>query len=66
MSSEFERQIEVAVSAAVDLSEIEATIIDPAPLDEDEKAALWLYAEALGERRRESMLTGPALAPVES
>jgi hypothetical protein len=38
------------------LDEIDQTIIALAPVDEEEKAALWLYAEVLEERRNESML----------
>jgi len=51
-----QRQIARAVRAGVGLEEIETLVIDPAPVDEEEKAALWLYAEALVERRAESML----------
>ena len=34
----------------LDLDEIEHDIIEPAPIAEDEKSALWLYAQALSER----------------
>jgi hypothetical protein len=54
MVTGLQRQIARAVRAGVDLPEIEALVIEPAPVDEEEKAALWLYAEALIERRNES------------
>jgi hypothetical protein len=38
------------------LASTEEALIDPAPLDEEHKAALWLYAEALRERRSDGML----------
>jgi hypothetical protein len=57
MLSELQRRIAVAVLADADLDAIEATIINPAPLDEEQKSALWLYAEALFERRRDEMLS---------
>ncbi len=37
-------------------------MIEPAPLDEEQKAALWLYAEALEGQRHESMLVHAELA----
>jgi hypothetical protein len=52
MVSELHRQIAHAVRAGTDLDEIEATIIEQAPIGEDERSALWLYAQALGERPR--------------
>jgi hypothetical protein len=61
MVSELHRQIAAAVRTGTSLDRIEAAIIDPADLEDDEKAALWLYAEALGDRpvgKRE-----PALLP---
>jgi hypothetical protein len=45
-----------AVRAGVTIERIEETIIDRAPLDEEHKSALWLYAQALCERRRDGML----------
>jgi hypothetical protein len=53
MIPELHRQIAHAVLSGLDISEIEQDIIEPAPLAEDEKAALWLYAQALSERPRE-------------
>jgi len=66
MVSKRQRRIALAVAAGAELEEIEATIIDPAPVDEDQKAALWLYAEALEQRRRESMLAECELTPIGS
>jgi hypothetical protein len=51
-----QEQVEQAVRAGMDLDAIEQTIIEPAKIDEDQKAALWLYAEVLEGRRNESML----------
>ena len=59
MATQVQRRIIQAVKAGMDLDKIEETIIDPAPMEEDEKAALWLYAQALRERgsfTRESAL----------
>jgi hypothetical protein len=56
MDSALQREIARAVRAGFNLDEIEELVIDPAPLDEDQKAALWLYAEVLEWRRGESML----------
>ena len=50
------RQVAVAVRTGMRLDAIEETIIAPAPVDAEQKAALWLYAEALEARRSESML----------
>jgi hypothetical protein len=57
MVSRLQRRIAQAVRAGVDLDEIEELVIDPSPLDDEQKAALWLYAEALKDRRNESMPT---------
>jgi hypothetical protein len=54
--SELQRQIAEAFQNGADLEEIEAEIIDAAPADEDQRSALWLYAEALTERRSEATL----------
>ena len=45
-----QKQVAQAVRSGEDLATIEETIINPAPADEDEKAALWLYAQALRDR----------------
>jgi hypothetical protein len=50
MVSELHRRIAAAVRAGTSLDRIEDAIIDPADLEDDDKAALWLYAEALEER----------------
>ena len=54
-----QRRIIKAVKAGKDLATIEETIIDPAPMEEDEKAALWLFAQAV--RERDSLTRDPAL-----
>jgi hypothetical protein len=48
--SKLHRQIAQAVAAGHDIDEIELNIIEPAPIAEDEKSALWLFAQALSER----------------
>jgi hypothetical protein len=52
VSSDLHRQIAHAVRTGSDLDEIEQSIIEPAPIAEDEKSALWLYAQVLSERPR--------------
>jgi hypothetical protein len=63
MVSELVRQIADAVLAGAGVDAIEEAIIDPAPLDEEQKSVLWLYAQTLQERRSVGMLAGrePAL-----
>ena len=65
MVSELLRQIADAVLAGAGVDAIDAAIIDPAPLDEEQKSVLWLYAQALQERRSVGMLAErePALNP---
>jgi hypothetical protein len=61
MVSDLQRRVVEAVQIGAPLVEIESAIIEPAYLDEDEKAALWLYAEALLDRsghEREPALIG--------
>jgi len=61
MATQVQRQIIQALKDGMDLATIEEQIIDPAPMDdEDEKAALWLYAQAL--RERGTFTRAPALA----
>ena len=45
-----QRSIGRAVQAGARLEAIEREIIECAPLDEEEKSALWLYAEAVTDR----------------
>jgi len=56
MVSELVRQIAEMVLAGAGVDAIEDAIIDPAPLDEEQKSVLWLYAQALQERRSDGML----------
>jgi hypothetical protein len=51
MVSELLRQIADAVLAGAGIDAIDEAIIDPAPLDEEQKSVLWLYAQALQDRR---------------
>ena len=50
MVSDLHGRIAYAVRAGFELDEIEQNIIEPAPIAEDEKSALWLYAQVLSER----------------
>lgn len=55
------RRIRQAAQERIDLEDIERTIIDAAPLSEEEKSALWLYAQVRVERPsgdREPVLIG--------
>ena len=56
MVSELLRQIADAVRGGAGVDAIDEAIIDPAPLDEEQKSVLWLYAQALQERRSDGML----------
>ena len=56
MVSELLRQIADAVLAGAGVDAIDEAIIDPAPLDEEQKSVLWLYARALQGRRSDGML----------
>jgi hypothetical protein len=66
MVSELVRQIAEMVLAGAGVDAIEEGIIDPAPLDEEQKSVLWLYAQALQERRSDGMLAARELALTES
>jgi len=61
--SEYQRRIMMAALADASLDTIERTIVDQAPIDEDHKSALWLYAHALLERRRNGRLTSGLVLP---
>ena len=41
---ELRDEIELRLGLGKSLSEVQAELIDPVPLDEDAKAALWLFA----------------------
>ena len=64
MLSEYQRRIVIAALADTSLDTIETTIVDQAPIDEDHKSALWLYAHALLERRRNGRLTTGLVLPI--
>ena len=63
MVSELLRRIADAVRGGAEVDSIDAAIIAPAPLDEEQQSVLWLYAQALQERRSDRMLAArePAL-----
>jgi hypothetical protein len=46
-------QVEEAVGEGADLHELEARVIDPAPVDAESRDALWLYAWNLLESHGE-------------
>ena len=50
MFEELQHTIAAALSDGSELDAIEQQIINRAPLDEEEKSALWLYAAALTQR----------------
>jgi hypothetical protein len=52
MISDLHGQIGQALRAGRDIDEIEQAIIEPAAIAEDEKSALWLYAQVLSEQPR--------------
>ncbi len=52
MYSELQRRIVLAVLGGAKLDAIEAIIINPAPVEEEHKSALWLFADGLLGRRR--------------
>ncbi len=56
MLAEFQEAIARALSAGAELDTVEAEIINRAPLDEEQRSALWLYGEALTEQRDRQML----------
>ena len=61
MLSDLQMRVLEAVQAGISVTEIESRIIEPAHVEDDEKAALWLYAQALrelGARDREPVLLG--------
>ena len=66
MVSELLRQIADAVLAGAGVDAIDEAIIDPAPVDEEQKSVLWLYAQALQERRGDPMLAERELALTDS
>ena len=53
MLAELRQAIASAVLAGVELDAIEDAIIRRAPVDEEQKSALWLYAEVLIDRPAE-------------
>ena len=66
MFTELREAIACAALAGLELEAIDAQIIDPTPVDEEQKSALWLYAEAVTDRPVRSFAFEPAalvLAP---
>jgi hypothetical protein len=60
MLAELQRTIASAVMAGAGLDAIEDEIINRAPMDEELKSAMWLYAEVLTSRQ-----PGDPIAPRE-
>jgi hypothetical protein len=44
MLSELRETVEHRIARGDELDRIEAEVVEPAPLDEERRAALWLYA----------------------
>jgi hypothetical protein len=59
MTEDLQHQTAHATLAGASFDEIQHAIIDPAPLDEEEKSAVWLYAAVLRERPRCRILAEP-------
>jgi len=57
MLTELQCTIAQAVQSGAELRAIEDEIIDRAPIDEEQKSVLWLYAEALADRLDAEVLT---------
>ena len=57
MLTELQCAIAQAVQSGAELRAIEDEIIDRAPIDEEQKSVLWLYAEALADRLDAEVLT---------
>ena len=51
----WQERVAHAVDDGDSLEMVEHTLIEPAPLPEDQRDALWLYAWGLEERRREEL-----------
>lgn len=64
MISQLHWQINQALRAGHDIDDIEQAIIEPAAIAEDEKSALWLYAQVLSEQPGIAPGGGRALAPL--
>ncbi len=58
MFAELRGAIAQAVLAGTQLDAIERGIINPAPLNDEQKSALWLYAEAVADRPARLMPAG--------
>jgi hypothetical protein len=56
-------RVATAVAAGRYLDEIEANILDSAPVNEEARSALWLYAWVLHERSGRRRARLPAAAP---
>jgi hypothetical protein len=64
MLAELQRTIASAVMAGARLDAIEDEIINRAPMDEELKSALWLYAEVLTSRPPGDPIAPPKLQSV--
>ena len=53
----WQERVAQAVGDGSSLEEVEHTLIEPAPLPDEARDALWLYAWGLEERRREELGT---------
>lgn len=56
--AELREHVQLALHHGDSLDEVEAEIIDPAPLHEEQKAALWLFGAAVAR-------SGPKSPPIQ-
>jgi phytoene/squalene synthetase len=61
-SSIVRNRVASLVAAGRPLDEIEAKVLDPAPVTEEARSALWLYAWVLHDRRHCAAPTRPTAA----
>ena len=66
MIVEIQAEIERRMRAGVRFDEIEHHVIDPAPLNDDQKAALWLFAWSFVPESRQRADAAAHLAFVSS
>ncbi len=66
MLAELRYAIAQAVLSGAGLDAIEEQIINRAPIDQEQKSALWLYAEAVTDRPARLIIPDPEFVRVDS
>ncbi len=66
MLAELRYAIAQAVLSGARLDAIEEQIINRAPIDQEQKSALWLYAEAVTDRPARLIIPDPEFVRVDS